>query len=230
MLGTAGSPTANTLSVQGIGSGTPLTVTISSIVAITSSGTVSVVSTGSFTVTSTGQLSVGSTAILTVSATGARITDGTNTAAVKAALTAPSSTDAALVVALSPNGLNTNGQATMANSAPVVLASNQSNIPVICGGNNYETVAASQSSQVLGPTGATGDYITRLVAIPATTSPGNLLLSDGSTNVITVFSGGSSSVTNLAPFMIELGLLSVSSAWKVTTGSNISAIGIGKFT
>ncbi len=43
----------------------------------------------------------------------------------KAASTAPAATDTALVVAISPNSVNANGQATMANSAPVVIASDQ---------------------------------------------------------------------------------------------------------
>lgn len=54
-----------------------------------------------------------------------KVTDGTNTAAVKAASTAPVATDPALVVALSPNGLNTNGQTSMAGSAPMTIASDQ---------------------------------------------------------------------------------------------------------
>lgn len=44
-------------------------------------------------------------------------------AAVMAASTAPAATDPALVVAISPNTQNQNGQATMANSTPVVMAS-----------------------------------------------------------------------------------------------------------
>lgn len=55
---------------------------------------------------------------------------GGNTAAVKAASTAPVATDSALVVSISPNSVNANGQATMANSAPVAIASNQSTVPV----------------------------------------------------------------------------------------------------
>src|SRR5450631_1337150 len=56
-------------------------------------------------------------------------TQGVNTATVKAASTAPVATDTAIVVSISPNSVNANGQATMANSAPVVLASNQAAIP-----------------------------------------------------------------------------------------------------
>lgn len=93
----------------------------------------------------------------------------------------------------------------------------------------YETVAASQTAQVLGATGGTGDYISGLLVIPATTSPGNVLLLDNATS-ITVFTGGSTSVSNLVPFFIPLGMKSVSGAWKVTTGANVSVIGIGNFT
>lgn len=59
-----------------------------------------------------------------------KVTDGTNTAAVKAASTAPSTTDPAIVVAISPNSVNANGSATSANSAPVVIASDQVAIAV----------------------------------------------------------------------------------------------------
>lgn len=57
----------------------------------------------------------------------AQIGDTTNgPVAVKAPSTAPVATDKGLVVSLSPNGINANGSATAANSAPVVIASNQS--------------------------------------------------------------------------------------------------------
>lgn len=97
------------------------------------------------------------------------------------------------------------------------------------GVGEYETVAASATAQVLGGTGAIGDYISGLLVIPATTSPGNVLLLDSATS-ITVFAGGASSVSNLVPFFIPLGMYSVSGAWKVTTGTNVSVIGIGNFT
>ena len=93
----------------------------------------------------------------------------------------------------------------------------------------YETVAASATAQVLGATGAAGDYISGILVIPATTSPGNVLLLDNATS-ITVFTGGATSVSNLVPFFIPLGMYSVSGAWKLTTGLNVSCIGIGNFT
>lgn len=97
------------------------------------------------------------------------------------------------------------------------------------GQDKYETVAASQTAQVLGSTGAIGDYISGLLVIPATTSPGAVTLLDNATS-ITVFTGGAASVSNLVPFFIPLGMKSVSGAWKVTTGINVSVIGIGNFT
>lgn len=97
-------------------------------------------------------------------------------------------------------------------------------------GTEYETVAASATDQALGATGATGDLLVGLLIIPATTSPGAVSIKDGAGSAITVFTGGAASVSNLVPFYVPLGLKSVSGAWKVTTGTNVSAIGIGDFT
>lgn len=110
----------------------------------------------------------------------------------------------------------------VANAVPVTLITNTRT-------GEYETVAASQTAQVMGATGATGDVIAGILVIPATTSPGNVLLLDGATS-ITVFTGGATSVADLKPFFIELGLTSVSGAWKITTGAAVSCIGIGNFT
>jgi hypothetical protein len=95
---------------------------------------------------------------------------------------------------------------------------------------SYETVAASQTDQALGVTGATGDFLNSILIVPATTSPGAVSIKDGSGSSITVFAGGQSSITNLFPFLIPLGIVSTSGAWKVTTGANVSAVCSGKFT
>lgn len=94
--------------------------------------------------------------------------------------------------------------------------------------SNYETVAASATAQVLGATGATGDYIQRLIIIPATTAPGVVTLLDNATS-IPIWVGGTVGA-DLKPFTIEIGMKSASGAWKVTTGANVSAIGVGRFT
>lgn len=95
--------------------------------------------------------------------------------------------------------------------------------------NHYETVAASQSDQAMGGTGAKGDYLTGVLIIPGTTSPGAVSIKDGSGGAITVFTGGASSVADLKPFFVPLGLVSTNGAWKITTGANVTAIGVGWF-
>ena len=92
----------------------------------------------------------------------------------------------------------------------------------------YETVAASQTAQVLGPNGASGDYIKRLIIIPAATTPGVVTLIDGVTS-IPIFVGGASSVADLKPIVVELDLFSVSGPWKLTTGLSVSAVAVGVF-
>ncbi len=93
----------------------------------------------------------------------------------------------------------------------------------------YETVAASATDQMMGATGAAGDYLEGLLVIPTTTSPGEVSIEDGSTNTI-VFNGGASSVSNLIPFYIPLGFVSVSGGWEITTGANVRVIASGNFT
>jgi hypothetical protein len=98
------------------------------------------------------------------------------------------------------------------------------------GDGDYETVAASQTAQALGATGAAGDYLLGLLIVPATTSPGAVQIKDGSNGAITVFTGGADSVSNLVPFLVPLGIRSAVGAWQVTTGANVSAIASGSFT
>ncbi len=97
------------------------------------------------------------------------------------------------------------------------------------GAGDYEAVAASATAQVLGASGAIGDYISHITVTPANLNPGNILLLDNATSM-TVFTGGTDSVSNLVPFTIALGMVSVSGAWKITTGASVSCIGVGNFT
>lgn len=90
----------------------------------------------------------------------------------------------------------------------------------------YETVAASQTAQVLGPVGAAGDYLKSLIIIPATTGAGNVTLLDGSTSISVFVSG---TLADLTPIVIPFGMYSATGAWKITTGANVSVIGIGSF-
>jgi len=95
---------------------------------------------------------------------------------------------------------------------------------------DYETVAASQADQSLGASGATGDYLSGVLIVPATLSPGAVSIKDGSGSAITIFAGGTDSVLTLHPFFVPLGIISTGGAWKITTGASVSAIGVGNFT
>lgn len=123
---------------------------------------------------------------------------------------------------------NANGQATMANSTPVVIASNQTAVPTKGERLEYETVAASQTAQVLGATGATGDYLSHVVIQPTSTSPGVVTVLDNAVEV-QAWPGGTVGA-DLKPITIAIGALSVSGAWKITTGANVKATGYGDFT
>lgn len=95
--------------------------------------------------------------------------------------------------------------------------------------NQYETVAASQTAQVLGGAGQTGDYLKRVIIIPTSVSPGVVTLLDGATS-IPLFAGGTNSLTELKPLFVDIEAKSVSGPWKITTGAALSVIAVGNFT
>jgi hypothetical protein len=137
-------------------------------------------------------------------------------------------TDNAVLDAIAAS-LNTLDNVVSGNEAQVDVVTMPSVSLTNISSGEYETVAASQTAQTLGATGGTGDYLAGVLIVPATTSPGNVIILDNATS-ITIFTGGASSVSNLVPFYVPLGMISVSGAWKITTGGNVSCIGIGNFT
>jgi len=92
---------------------------------------------------------------------------------------------------------------------------------------DYEAVAASQTDQVLGATGAVGDLISHLIIQPATVAAGTCTLKDNTTVIFTFTTG---TLGDLRPIIIPLNLKSVSGAWKVTTGANVAVLACGDFT
>ena len=90
----------------------------------------------------------------------------------------------------------------------------------------YEHVAASQTAQVLGGTGAVGDYLHRLICTVSTAATGGVSIVDGSTShVILPASAG----TGVNVYNIEVNAISRNGAWKVTTGAGVEVIGVGIF-
>lgn len=104
-------------------------------------------------------------------------------------------------------------------------------LPVSFSGTEYETIAASQTAQALGASGAVGDYLGGLLIIPDTTGAGDVTIIDGSGGgavSIKVFATGT--LPSLAPIWVPLGLSSVVGGWHVTTGANVHVLAIGNFT
>jgi hypothetical protein len=95
---------------------------------------------------------------------------------------------------------------------------------------NYETVAASQTDQVLGPIGAAGDYLDGLIIVPALVACGAVSIKDGGGSSIVVFvGGGTTALADAKPFFVPVHAKSAAGAWKVTTGASVSVIGVGTF-
>jgi hypothetical protein len=98
----------------------------------------------------------------------------------------------------------------------------------------YETVAASQTDQVLGATGGVGDYLRGLLIIPGVAAAGTVSIKDGNGSAITLFAGGGvTPLPSLVPVFVPLGMRAKNATtpgWKVTTGADVTAIGVGNFT
>lgn len=93
----------------------------------------------------------------------------------------------------------------------------------------YEHVAASQTDQVGGVTGGIGDVLEKLIIIPETTAAGTCQIQDGSGTAVDVFVSGT--LADLTPIVLDFGpnMVSRAGAWSITTGANVHAIAIGKF-
>ena len=90
----------------------------------------------------------------------------------------------------------------------------------------YETVAASATAQVLGGTGAVGDYLHRLIINGVTAATSSVAILDGSTSI--VIQTGAATVP-IGVLSVEVNAVSASGAWKVTTGAGCTVIAVGVF-
>lgn len=93
---------------------------------------------------------------------------------------------------------------------------------------DYELVAASQTTQVLGPVGAKGDILDRVIIIPETTGAGTVAIKDGSGTAINIFVAGT--LSDLKPHVVTIGARSSDGYWQITTGTNVHVIAVGSFT
>jgi len=90
-----------------------------------------------------------------------------------------------------------------------------------------ETVAASQTAQAMGDTGAKGDWLSHVIFQPSATGAGTSTILDDST-VLFAYTAGT--LADLRPIIVPINLNSANGAWKITTGANMTAIAFGDFT
>lgn len=94
------------------------------------------------------------------------------------------------------------------------------------GGAEYETVAASQTNQVIGAIGAVGDLLTRLVCVVTTATAAQVQIKDGADAAITILPA---TVGAVGTYAIPIGLQSRMGAWQVSTGAGVTVIACGVF-
>lgn len=134
------------------------------------------------------------------------ISDGTSDVSIKAASTAATASDKALVVIQRPDGL-----------ADIF--------------GEKEEIAASATDQVLGATGATGDYLSHVIIVPLTAAAGAVSYKDGAGSSKTLFAGGgTTALPTLAAMTVGCGFYSTAGAFSITTGTNVEVIAVGSFT
>lgn len=92
---------------------------------------------------------------------------------------------------------------------------------------DYETVAASQTAQVLGGAGSPGDYLDHVLVLVATAATGTVSILDGGTTVV-VFPNSPGG--GIGSYDLLIKAKSVNGPWKITTGAGSSVIAVGKFT
>jgi hypothetical protein len=97
--------------------------------------------------------------------------------------------------------------------------------PVLVGGEQYETVAAAQTDQALGATGAKNDFLARLIVNVTTSATGTVAIQDGADAAIDLVPAN----TPIGVYVIELGIRSRTGAWQVTTGAGASVLAVGDF-
>ena len=91
---------------------------------------------------------------------------------------------------------------------------------------SYETVAASQTGQVLGASGAAGDLLARLVLVVTTAATAAVSILDGATS-IQVFPNSPGG--GIGTYTIPLDLVSANGAWSITTSAGVAVIAVGRF-
>jgi len=94
----------------------------------------------------------------------------------------------------------------------------------------YEHVAVSQTAQVLGGTGAVGDYLHRVVITVSTALTSVVQIVDGSgAGVLTHTILPNAVGGGVGVYNVEINAVSQNGAWKITTGAGSEVMAVGIF-
>lgn len=112
----------------------------------------------------------------------------------------------------------------------LVLGSEDSTSGVIKteGQYEYETVAAGQTDQVMGSTGAAGDYLEKLVITVGTAASAAVSIKDGTGSAIPIMPNSPGG--GVGVYVVPLSIISMDAGWKVTTGAGSTVVAVGRFT
>ena len=91
----------------------------------------------------------------------------------------------------------------------------------------YETVAAGQSDQSLGTTGATGDYLENLIITVGTAATAAVSIKDGGGSSIPILPNSPGG--GIGVYVVPVKACSSAGAWKVTTGAGSTVVATGHF-
>lgn len=93
---------------------------------------------------------------------------------------------------------------------------------------DYETIAASQTGQILGTQGLKGDYLHGLILVVSTAATAATSILDGATS-ISIFPNSPGG--GVGTYWVPLGIAAQNAGgWSVTTGAGVAAIAVGLFT
>jgi hypothetical protein len=96
---------------------------------------------------------------------------------------------------------------------------------------DYETVAASQTDQILGPVGRIGDELKRLIITVGTAATAAVSIKDGNGSSIPILPNSPGG--GVGVYVVEVGAICsapTTPGWKVTTGAGSTVLAIGRFT
>jgi len=94
----------------------------------------------------------------------------------------------------------------------------------------YEHVAVSQTTQVLGGTGAVGDYLHRIIITVSTAATAAVQVVDGSgAGVLTHTILPNNPGGGVGVYNVEMNAVSANGAWKITTGAGVEVMAVGIF-